>query len=168
MARTAAKVADTTAKKVKQVAKSPAAQDVESGVIRLAEQIGWLVGTVQNRADGLMDNEQLRQQMTLIRDGASTLLDQVSRAGSVAGQSVSRMASAAKAAMPGVSAKAAKAAKQAAADAKRQQSRKPVAAPGKKHRKPPPQVKVQRHASEPATAPMIQKPMPNRQRRGVR
>ena len=177
MARTASKVRSKAAKKTRGGAKSPEAQDVESRVIQLAEQIGRLAGTVQYQAENWMDNETLKQQMTLIRDGASTILDQVSRAGSAATESAARLGSAASesagrladaaiAMMPGTAGKTAEAMKSAAAEAMRSQSRKPVAAPGKKHRKPPPQVKIGRHASEAAAQRFVDKPMPNRQRRG--
>lgn len=168
MARTAGKVANRTAKKVNEVANTPAAQDVESRLIKLAEQLGWFAGTVKSKADGLMDNETLKQQLTQIRDGASTILDQVNKAGSAASESATKLANAAKAKLPGAAAKKAEAEKQAAAAAKRMKSRAPASAPGKKHLKPPPSAKVERRASQPATPPVILKPMPNRQRRGVR
>lgn len=166
MARTAAKSGSKSAKKSREVAKSPEAKEVESRVIQLAEQIGRLAGTVQYQAESWMDNETLKQQMTLIRDGASSILEQVNRAGSAAGESAARLADAAKSVMPGAAAKKAEAEKSAAAEAKRSQSRKSVAAPGKKHRKPPPQVKVSRHASAATAQRFVDKPMPNRQRRG--
>ena len=165
MARAKANVKSKAAKKVNEVSKTPGAQEVESRAIKLAEQIGWLAGTVQNKADTLMDNETLKQQMTMIRDGASKILEQVNRAGSAASESAARAAKAAKAAMPGAAQKIAAAEKTAAAEAKRELSRTPVAAPGKKHRKPPPQVKLGRHAGE---MPMGQKAMPNRGRNGQR
>ena len=166
MARTASKAKAATAKKTNKVSKSSEAREVESRVIQLAEQIGWLVGTAQYKAESWMDNETLKQQLTLIRDGAATILEQASRAGSAAGESAARVANAARSMMPAAKATKAQAEQAAAAEAKRSQSRKPVAAPGKKHRKPPPQVKVGRHAGEAAAQRFVDKPMPNRQRRG--
>lgn len=141
---------------------------VEPTVVVLAEQLGRFLGNMQRKADGWMESEAFQQQVSQIRDGASQVLEQVNRARSAAGESAVRLANAAKSRMPGAAAKKAEAEKQEAADAKRRQSRKPVAAPGKKHRKPPPQVTVDRHASERVTPPVIQKPMPNRQARGQR
>lgn len=168
MARTTAKVARTKAKKVNAVSKSPVARDVESRVIKLAEQLGTLAGTMQRKADGVMDSEAVKRQMAQIRDGAAAILDQVNRAGTAAGESAIKLAKAARASIPGAAATLAELEKRAAEEAKRARSRTLVAAPGKKHRKPPPQVKVDRHAAQPATAPVILKPMPNRMRRGVR
>ena len=170
MAQTASKGKGKVARKGGEVSKSGDSQEVESRAIKLAEQIGWLAGTVQYQAETWMDNETLKQQMTMIRDRASTILDQVNRAGSAAGESAARLADAAKSVMPSVkkqaAAKKAEAEETAAVEAKRAQSRKPVAAPGKKHRKPPPQVKVSRHAGAAAAQRFVDKPMPNRQRRG--
>lgn len=139
---------------------------VDPTVVVLAEQLGRFLGNMQRRADGWMESEAFQQQVSQIRDGASQVLEQVNRARSAAGKSAVRLANAAKERMPGAAARKAQAEKKQAAEAKRLQSRKKVAAPGKKHRKPPPQVKVDRHASQRVTAPIIQRPMPNRQRRG--
>ena len=68
------------------------AQGLESGVVKLAEQLGWFVGTVQAKADGWLDSEALKQQMTQIRDGAAQMLEQVNRAGAAAGESATKMA----------------------------------------------------------------------------
>ena len=66
----------------KQAAGNEAAtQSVEPMVIALAEQLGSFLGRAQKKADGWMENEALRQQLSLIRDGASDLLEQVNRAG---------------------------------------------------------------------------------------
>ena len=170
MARKSAKGKSTTNKAA--IASASEASVLETGVVKLAEQLGWFVGTVQAKTDGWLDQETLTQQMTQIRDGAAQLLEQVNRAGAAAGESATKLASAAKAAMPAMpsmtSAKAAKkdAAKTAAADAKRQQSRQAVAAPGKKHRKPPPQEKVQRRMSDSATKQLGRKTMAGAARRG--
>ena len=59
MARAAANVVNKVAKKVNRAAKTPAAQDVESGVVKLAGQIGYFVGTVQHKADGWLESETL-------------------------------------------------------------------------------------------------------------
>ena len=173
MARKAARGKAVTTKTTNDSATG--AQGLESGVVKLAEQLGWFVGTVQAKADGWLDSEALKQQMTQIRDGAAQMLEQVNRAGAAAGESATKLASAAKAAMPslpampsmpGTASKKAAAAKRAAQDQKRQQSRKAVAAPGKKHRKPPPQEKVDRRGSASATKNLGKKNMSGASRRG--
>ena len=176
MARKAAKGKAVTPKTTGESA--PGAQGLESGVVKLAEQLGWFVGTVQAKADGWLDKEALKQQMTQIRDGAAQMLEQVNRAGAAAGESATMLAKKAKAAMPampampsmpsmpGTAAKKAAGAKRDAQDQKRQQSRQAVAAPGKKHRKPPPQEKVGRRASASATKNLGKKNMSGASRRG--
>jgi len=173
MARKAAKGKAVTSKTTSDSATG--AQGLESGVVKLAEQLGWFVGTVQAKADGWLDSEALKQQMTQIRDGAAQMLEQVNRAGAAAGESATKLAKSAKAAMPslpslpsmpGTTSKKAAAAKRAAQDQKRQQSRQAVAAPGKKHRKPPPQEKVDRRGSASATKNLGRKNMAGASRRG--
>lgn len=170
MARKSEKGQSTTNKATIEPAAEASA--LESGVVKLAEQLGWFVGTVQAKTEGWLDNETLKQQMTQIRDGASQLLEQVNRAGTAAGESATKLASAAKSAMPAMpampstKAKKAEAGKRAAAEQKRQQSRQAVAAPGKKHRKPPPQEKHQRRMGDPATKQLGRKTMAGGARRG--
>ena len=173
MARKAAKGNAATAKTTS--GSATGAQGLESGVVKLAEQLGWFVGTVQAKADGWLDSEALKQQMTQIRDGAAQMLEQVNRAGAAAGESATKLAKSAKAAMPslpampsmpGTASKKAAAAKRAAQDQKRQQSRQAVAAPNKKHRKPPPQEKVDRRGSASATKNLGRKNMAGASRRG--
>ena len=50
-------------------------QTVEERVIALAHQLGRLIGTVEGKAEGLLDREALNKQVTQIRDGATELLD---------------------------------------------------------------------------------------------
>ena len=102
---------------------------IEQGVVAFAEQLGTLVGTVQAKTSGWLDCESLGKELTRIRDGAAQLLDQVSPA-----------------ALKGRKAAPKRATK---APLTSQRRRGPVDAPGKRHRKPPPQVKVGKHASEP-------------------
>ena len=134
-------------------AKQPAGS-VEPMVIALAEQLGTFLGRVQAKADGWLENESLREQVTRIRDGATAVLAQVNGAGARARKLVTR----AKPAAP-TRKKKAKTARPRPGG---------VDAPGKRHRKPPPQLKVDRHASAPAIQPIIHRPMPNRRRTGVR
>lgn len=166
-------MARKSAKNMKAV---PNSGDVEAGIVKLAEQLGWLVGTAQRKADQVLDNDALKKQVTLVRDGAAELLKQVNSAGAAAAKQVSSASAAAakqvtiasaaaKKLMPGAAAKKAAAAKLAGEQAKRAQSRKPVAAPGKKHRKPPPQEKIERHMSEPKVKQMGQQGIKGRMQR---
>ena len=120
---------------------------VEGKVVALAEQLGWFLGTVQNKAEGWLDREALNTHVTRIRDGASELLKHIS---------ASRAATLKTGAKPAAKPKAATAAQKA--------SRAPVAAPGKKHRKPPPQERVDRRMGEPVGKKMGQKNLKNARR----
>jgi hypothetical protein len=50
---------------------------VEQRVVAFAEQLGRLVGTVESKAEGWMDQKALNNQLTQIRDGATELLNQL-------------------------------------------------------------------------------------------
>jgi len=50
---------------------------VEERIVGLAEQFGRLIGAVERKADGLFDQQALRNQVEQIRNGASELLDQL-------------------------------------------------------------------------------------------
>jgi hypothetical protein len=106
---------------------------VEPMVIALAEQLGTFLGRVQAKADGWLDNDALREQVAQIRDGAANLLSRVNRAGAAAGRG------------------AAPAKKPAANAPVRVKGRSggAVDAPGKRHRKPPPQQAINKRTGEP-------------------
>ena len=97
--------------------------------MEFAARLGTLVGTVQAKTQGWLDRELLSGELTRIRDGASELLEQLTPAPL----------------------------KRARTSAKVKPRRKPVAqqsrglvdAPGKRHRRPPPQEKVAKRASAP-------------------
>lgn len=117
---------------------------VEQKVVALAEQLGWFLGRVQAKADGWLDNDALRAQVGQIRDGAADLLEQVNRTATAAKKAVVKTAS-------GVTAdlRAARPAmKSAATPPKKKASRGPVDAPGKRHRKPPPQERLDKRMGE--------------------
>jgi len=117
---------------------------VEDKLVAFAEQLGWLMGTVRAKADGWLDPKVLKKEVGRIRDGAADLLKLVNReyeAGRQAG------------------------ARQEAAPAPRP-SRGPVDAPGKRHRKPPPQERIDRHMGEPIGKKMGQKSLKNARGRG--
>jgi hypothetical protein len=122
-----------------------AASDVvEQKVVALAEQLGGFLGTVRAKADGWLDREALRKQVARIRDGAADLLDHVDRASAVAPKA---------------------AAKRAVTSTVRT-SRGAVDAPGKRHRKPPPQESLDKRMGEPMGKQMGQKSAKNRMRSG--
>ena len=106
--------------------------DLEPRVVALAEQLGGFLGRVQARADGWLDKEALRSQVAKIRDGAADLLKHVNRASQAARRAVAKTA-------PGAEATAAP---------QPRASRGPVDAPGKRHRKPPPQERIDKRMGE--------------------
>lgn len=117
---------------------------IEQKVVALAEQLGWFLGTVQAKAEGWLDREALRKEVGRIRDSAVDLLDHVNRA----------------------SAEARKAAATPSVAPTMRASRGAVDAPGKRHRKPPPQEPLDRRMGEPVGKKMGQKSMKNRMRSG--
>jgi hypothetical protein len=48
---------------------------VEERVVAFAEQVGRLIGTVERKSEGWMDQKALNEQVTQIRDGAVELLN---------------------------------------------------------------------------------------------
>ena len=107
--------------------------EVENQLVAFAENIGWFLGTVQNKAEALVDREALSRHVTRIRDGASDLLKKMNATRAAALQT---------------SAKPAAKPKPKARTAAQEASRAPVAAPGKKHRKPPPRQQINKRMGE--------------------
>lgn len=50
---------------------------LENQLVAFAEQLGYVAGTIETRADGLVDRKKLSRQLTTVRDGARRLLDQL-------------------------------------------------------------------------------------------
>jgi hypothetical protein len=113
---------------------SGASDTMDQRLTALAEQLGTLVGTLQNKAEELIDREELAKELSRLKQDATGLLDQL---GSIASSVGTRSA---KPKNP-TAAKSNSAAK--ASD------RGPVDAPGKRHRPPPPQERVSRRMSQP-------------------
>ena len=109
-------------------------EGVEQKVVALAEQLGGFLGTVRAKADGWLDREALLKEVGRIRDGAADLLEQMNRANPLA----RTPATPAVAAAP-------------------RPSRGAVDAPGKRHRKPPPQERLDKRMGEPVGKKMGQK-----------
>ena len=120
--------------------------EVEASVIALAEQLGTFLGQVTAKGEGWLDNDALREQATMIRDGASEVLKRVNSAGAAAKQSVT---TAKQSVTKAVKSRIAKPAKAEAEESNARPSRGLVDAPGKKHRKPPPQQKIMRGTTAP-------------------
>ena len=132
------------------------AGDTEARVVALAEQLGWFLGTVQGKAEGWLDRDVLRKEVAKIRDGAAQLLQHVDAATRSAVMENGRPKAAAKPdAKAAAKPEAQKATKSAALDVK--PSRGLVDAPGKKHRKPPPQERINKRMGEPVGKQMGQK-----------
>jgi hypothetical protein len=112
-------------------------EGVEPMVIALAEQLGTFLGRVQAKAEGWLENDTLREQVGQIRDGALNVLKQVNRASEEARKAAARQ-------MPKATAKPA--AKKSNATGR---SGGTVGAPGKRHRKPPPQESINKRMGEP-------------------
>jgi len=95
---------------------STSAGTLERQVLAFAEQLGYVAGSIQTRAEGLADRKRLSRQVTGVRDSAKRLLEQL--ASSVA----SRVRRAPAPKRP----------------VRKARSGGTVDAPGKKHRKPAP------------------------------
>lgn len=149
-------MAKRKATKSKETVVDTAADAVEPMVIALAEQLGSVLGRVRRQADDWMGNEALRQQVTQIRDGATQLLERVNRATAAAGKSAKQLMPAKKS--------SAKKAKKAAAPKSKGRSGGVVDAPGKRHRKPPPEELFDKRLGEPMGQQMGQKVLRRRGR----
>ena len=129
-------------------------EGVEPMVIALAEQLGTFLGMVQAKAEGWLENDTLREQVGQIRDGALNVLKQVNRASEEARKAAARQ-------MP--KAKATPVAKKSKATGR---SGGVVDAPGKRHRKPPPQESINKRMGEPTGKKAGQKQFSPGTRRG--
>jgi hypothetical protein len=139
---------------------------VEPMVIALAEQLGTFLGRVQAKADGWLENEALREQVTQIRDGAASLLKRVNDASAAARNS----------AAPNRQGRERESVTNAKPAAKKVTANPPappvlrsggtVDAAGKRHRKPPPQQAINKRMGEPGGKKAGQKQFRGGSRRG--
>lgn len=125
-----------TARTTRTQSNAPATPDtndpIEQRVIAFAEQLGRIVGTMQAKAEGLMDTEAVRKQVSSVRDSAADLLSRLSP----------------KTASPAKSAKKPATTGRSTAKETKGRSGGVVDAPGKKHRKPlPPGPEISRARS---------------------
>lgn len=106
-------------------------EGLEQQVLRFAEQLGWLVGTVQAKSEGWLDRKALSAQVERIRDSAADLMKQLhvqdskgsKRSRGSQGSPGSKLK-----ALPG--------------------NRGPVDGTGKRHRPAPPSVRGAKHSDE--------------------
>jgi hypothetical protein len=113
---------------------SSAGDTIDQRLAALAEQLGTLVGTLQNKAEELIDREALAEEVSRLKDDATGVLDQL---GAIASSIGAR------------SAKPKKPTTAKSNPAAKPTDRGPVDAPGKRHRPPPPQERVNRRMSQP-------------------
>lgn len=142
--------------------KTQSNNEVEAKVVALAEQLGWFLGTVRGKADGLLASDAVQQEVARIRDSAAELMEHVNRAGASAKQMATSAGTSAKKAVATVGKAAQKATKSATAPAPvvataTKRSGGTVDAPGKKHRKPPPQERLDKRMGEPVGKQLGQK-----------
>jgi len=135
---------------------------IEQKVVALAEQLGWFLGTVQAKAEGWLDREALQKEVGRIRDGAADLLNHVNRASAEARKAAVTPQAGKAAATP----EPRKAAVTPSVAPAMRASRGAVDAPGKRHRKPPPQERLDKRMGEPVGKKMGQKGIKNRMRSG--
>ncbi len=114
---------------------------VEQRVVAFAEQLGRLVGTVESKAEGWLDQKALNNQLAQIRDGAAELLNHLGGA---------------------------LAAGRAATNPKKKQNRSggKVDAPGKTHRKRGESTRGAKHSNQMISKAGAAKTMRRPQRRG--
>jgi hypothetical protein len=117
---------------------------IEQKLVAFAEQLGSFVGSVQAKAEGWLDRKALSNEVARIRDSAADLLDQVNREGT----------------LPRIPPEKKRAASSTRPD------RGPVDAPGKRHRKPLPQERLDKRMGEPTGKQMGQKSVKSVSRRG--
>jgi hypothetical protein len=110
------------------------ASDLGEQAIALAEQLGRIAGTIEGTAESWLNRQQLADQLTRVRDGATQMLEGLT-AGAERGRKAAATAVRSVRLQPDRGKKA-KTAKPAPAVATRQAD--PSRAPGKRHRKPAP------------------------------
>jgi len=67
----------SSTKQTKHPANAEAASGLERQVLAFAEQLGYVAGSIESKAEGWMDREKLSRQVASVRDGAKQLLDQL-------------------------------------------------------------------------------------------
>ena len=109
----------------------------DDALVQFAEQLGMFLGTARAKADEWIDKAKVNPELNRIRAGAENLLMQVNRAAEAAQKSATEAKTA-----------KTKTAKPKAASTARPSRGPNVDAPGKKHRKPPPQEALNKRMGE--------------------
>jgi hypothetical protein len=115
------------------------ASDLGEQAIALAEQLGRIAGTIEGTAESWMNREQLADQLTRVRDGATQMLEGLTAEANRGRKAVTT-------AVRNVRRARAKTAKPAPAAATRKAD--PSRAPGKRRRKPAPSMKGVKKSDE--------------------
>ena len=68
------------------------ADAMEQRLVAFAEQLGWMAGTIQAKAEGWLDPATLTRQIAGVRDGATHLLEQLARSSTEAAKKASAAA----------------------------------------------------------------------------
>ena len=105
------------AKRSSKPKQAPFSSALERQVEAFAEQLGYVAGSLESRAEGWMDTEKLSRQVASVRDGAKQLLDQLAS---------------------GVKSRVRRTPATPKRPVRKARSGGAVDAPGKKHRKPAP------------------------------
>jgi len=126
-----AKTTRTT--RVKKSTTATAGDAMEERLLAFAEQMGTMVGTVQRRAEGWLEQEAVRAEVSRIKESATDLLEYVNSL-------VPSTPSGAEKAKPRSTRKA---------TSTTVTKRGAVDAPGKRHRQPPPQERGSRRMTDP-------------------
>ena len=113
------------AKKSKAVSGRKTKDAVEPAVVKLAVQLGTLLGRARSKADDLVESAAVRKQVGQIRDGATQLMNRVNRAGAAVKKTVTKS----------VTVKKSKA--KSTTRATKTRSKRGLDAQGKRQRKPP-------------------------------
>ena len=140
-------------------------EGVEPMVIALAEKLGTFLGRVQAKADGWLENAALREQVGEIRDGATQLLNRVNRTAADVGKAVEDSVTK-KDKAPAPPKRQGREGERSAAKSAKGRSGGAVDAPGKRHRKPPPQESINKRMGEPTGKKAGQKQFSPGSRRG--
>ncbi len=129
-------------------ARNATSDQIEQQVVAFAEQLGRIIGTVKARTEGWLDGATLADELSRVRDSASSLLQQLGTSGSAqpaeheggtdASPAIGTSQAAASKAQP----------RPAQSAAPRARSGGFVDAPGKKHRKPTPNVPLRASAAD--------------------
>lgn len=121
----------------------PTGDRIADRLVAFAEQLAVLVGTVQAKAEGWRDRAMLTREIGRIRDSAADLLAHLNREDAVR-----------------------KSAATPTAPSATRRSRGPVEAPGKRHRTPLPQERIDKRMGEPRGKQMGQKNFKSGRRSG--